>query len=158
MYFNLFNCPLNKSVCLSIDASATVSPNSCLFITNSWQFMFFRDDEDVGVEPQRKESLVTFDSDPRMIVSSLSTVASLRTLSRLLRIENWKIEKLTIGCYVHKAPTSLNEVHHLTERLRRIFFPPSGISQLTYFSRSLFLSTSADAASICIWNFYRSIL
>jgi hypothetical protein len=50
--------------------------------------MFFRDDEDVGVEPQRKESLVTFDSDPRMIVSSLSTVASLRTLSRLLRIEN----------------------------------------------------------------------
>lgn len=50
MYFNLFNCPLNKSVCLSIDASATVSPASCLFITKSWQFMLVWDDEDVGVE------------------------------------------------------------------------------------------------------------
>lgn len=159
MYFNLFNCPLNKSVCLSIDASATVSPNSCLFITNSWQFMFFFSRWwRCGSGADMKESLVTFDSDPRHIVSSQTIVDSLVLSGSLLRIENWKIEKLTIGCYVHKSPTSLSAVHHL----RRTFPSTSGSSCLYPHLFSLppifFLSTSADAASICIWNFYRWIL
>lgn len=167
MYFNLFNCPLNKSVCFSIDGSATVSPASCLFITQivdslcspmmiMWEWrLVLRLDSSLS----HSQFLSQLSASKYLIIESFRTFLgrlcnSIRIPSNLRRIKDWKIVNWRhqhIDDQRPRQPTSSHRIIHQLFIINLISFFSlySVLSAVSFFS-SLASYQSRRHNSICI--------
>lgn len=106
MYFNLFNCPLNKSVCLSIDGPRLLSDQVSVSFVCLSQIVDSYDD--VGADRPRVRS-----SRGPMTFEMAFYQTCYRSRSRVVSTESIEIEKLSIEL-IYTSSLPVHQHHRAT--------------------------------------------